>query len=78
MVELLDPPMTEREAKPKRDDTTAKIDREVLSDCQTVARSRGISTAEYISERLRPLVKQDIEAELERRRAPTKPPKPKR
>jgi hypothetical protein len=49
--------------KPKRDDEAAKIDREVLRVARAVAALRGITLAEYLSERLRPLVLADHEAE---------------
>ena len=74
MIDLAERPTM---APEKRDDTTTKIDREVLADCQTVAKSLRISASKYISDRLRPLVKQDLERELARRTKPTPPPKPK-
>lgn len=60
---VLDPPM----AKQARNDVTAKIDAEVLAIAKMVAASRDMSLAEYLSERLRPIVKEDLDAEYGRR-----------
>jgi hypothetical protein len=51
-------------AKPKRNDEVAKIDSEVLRIARAVAALRGITLAEYLSERLRPLVLSDHAEEV--------------
>lgn len=65
-VELLDPPM----AKSARKDVSVKIDAEVAATAKMVAAGRDMSLAEYLSERLRPLVKDDLDAEYGRRNPP--------
>lgn len=47
-------------AKPKRNDVPVKMDAEVVRIARIVAAYRGISLAEYISERLRPLADADL------------------
>lgn len=46
--------------KDKRDDVPVKLDRRVKRAADIVAKYRGISAAEYVSERLRPLVMSDL------------------
>jgi hypothetical protein len=63
-------------AKPKRNDIPAKIDQEVIRLAKIVAAYRSISLAEYLSERLRPLVESDLakhqrEEKREQRRTST-------
>ena len=76
--------------KPRRNDDVTKIDKEVLRLARIVAAYRDITIAEYISERLRPLVQQDLadharlqaaaKGDLEepapKPRSPRKPPAP--
>lgn len=50
-------------SKQKRDDEPVKVDREVLRVARSVAALRGLTLAEYVSERLRPLVLEDHEEE---------------
>lgn len=47
---------------PKRNDVPAKVDAEVIRIAKTVAAFRGLTLAEYLSERLRPLVNEDFDA----------------
>jgi hypothetical protein len=51
-------------AAKKRNDRPAKIDAEVLRVAASVAALRGITVAEYLSERLRPLVFEDHAEEV--------------
>lgn len=41
--------------------SSVRIDSEVLRDAGTVAHSKGLSVAEYISSKLRPIVKRELE-----------------
>ena len=59
-MQMMSKPM----AKQKRDDEPVKIDRAVLSIARIVAAYRGMSVAEYLSERLRPLVAEDHAEEV--------------
>lgn len=63
MEAVLDPPMT----KQARKDVTVKIDADVVAEAKMVAASQDITLAEYLSERLRPLVKADLVSEYARR-----------
>jgi hypothetical protein len=54
MVKLADGPMT------KRNDVPVKIDAEVIRVAKIAAAYRELSLAEYLSERLRPLVADDV------------------
>lgn len=56
-------------AREKRNDFPQKIDLEVLNNARIVAAYRRMSVAEYISERLRPLVEGDL-AEHQRQGGP--------
>ena len=47
-------------AKPKRNDVPVKMDAEVVRVARIVAAYQGVTLAEYISERLRPLAKADL------------------
>jgi hypothetical protein len=47
----------------KRNDVPVKIDAEVVRVARIAAAYKDMSLAEYISERLRPLVAQDVEDE---------------
>ncbi len=58
---LLEEPMT------KRNDVNIKLDAEVATDAKMVASARGIAMAEYLSELIRPLVRRDLEEEMNRR-----------
>lgn len=49
--------------KSERDDATAKIDKAILARAHFVARVRGISVAEYLSETLRGPVDRDFHKE---------------
>lgn len=69
MTTLLDAPMT------KRNDTTAKIDADVLADARTAASYRRMTLAEYLSEVVREAADRDIEQYHALR---SKPPKPKK
>jgi hypothetical protein len=57
MLAIADRPMT------KRNDVPVKIDAEVVRVARIAAAYKDMSLAEYISERLRPLVAQDIDLE---------------
>jgi hypothetical protein len=61
MQALADRPMT------KRNDVPVKIDAEVVRVAKIAAAYKDMSLAEYISERLRPLVAEDIDREHEKR-----------
>lgn len=55
-----------RPKKSERTDRTAKIDATVLGWANMVAKAKGISLAEYLSETLRGPVGRDFAAEMER------------
>jgi hypothetical protein len=55
MLTLADRPMT------KRNDVPVKIDAEVIRVAKIAAAYRELSLAEYLSERLRPLVADDVQ-----------------
>jgi hypothetical protein len=61
MQALADRPMT------KRNDVPVKIDAEVVRVAKIAAAYKDMSLAEYISERLRPLVAEDVDREHEKR-----------
>jgi hypothetical protein len=54
---IADRPMT------KRNDVPVKLDAEVVRVAKIAAAYKDMSLAEYLSERLRPLVSQDVEQE---------------
>lgn len=59
--------MAKAKGRPKlsaRNDRTAKIDAVILGRAEMVARSRGISVAEYLSETLRAPVARDFAAAM--------------
>ncbi len=45
--------------KPKRDDKSAKLERILVERAQIIARTRGLSLAEYLSDLVRPGIKRD-------------------
>ncbi len=53
-------------AKRKRDDVTVKLDAELVRIAKVVAAYRDITIAEYLSERLRPLVDLDHIEEMQK------------
>jgi hypothetical protein len=55
MLTLADRPMT------KRNDVPVKIDAEVIRVAKIAAAYRELSLAEYLSERLRPIVAEDVQ-----------------
>jgi hypothetical protein len=55
MLDPADRPMT------KRNDVPVKIDAEVIKVAKIAAAYRELSLAEYLSERLRPLVAEDVQ-----------------
>ncbi len=57
MVAVAGEPMT------KRNDVPVKVDAEVIRIAKIAAAYKDMSLAEYISERLRPLVAEDVERE---------------
>ena len=61
MTTVADRPMA------KRNDVPVKIDAEVIRVARIAAAYKDMSLAEYISERLRPLVSQDVEQEHAKR-----------
>jgi hypothetical protein len=73
----MNPGLLERRlmSKPKRDDVPVKVDAEVIRQARIVAAFDGLSLAEYLSERLRPLVAADLE---ERKRSDPPHRKPKK
>ncbi len=48
--------------KPKRDDISVKVDKEVIRLARTIAAFRDLNLAEYLSETLRPIVTRDVDA----------------
>lgn len=48
----------------KRNDVVAKVDSEVIRKAKIIAAFRGISLAEYLTERLEPLVAVDLAAHI--------------
>lgn len=73
MEALLDNPM----AKQARKDVTVKMDADVVAEAKMVAASMDITLAEYLSERIRPLVKADLASEYARRNPQGDKPAPK-
>jgi hypothetical protein len=65
------PPMP----KPKRDDESVKIDRTVLQQAKIVAAYLGITVAEYLSDRLRPLVAEDHGEQMHKFEGAAPPPR---
>jgi hypothetical protein len=63
-------------AKPKRNDAPVKIDAEVVRKGRIVAAFRGITLAEYFSERLDPLVSADLKEHLRDEPDPEAAPAP--
>jgi hypothetical protein len=61
----------------KRNDVNVKMDAEVARKCKIVASLRGISAAEYLSERMRPLVQKDFEADMQNELRPDRGRRPK-
>jgi hypothetical protein len=62
MQALADRPMTT-----KRNDVPVKIDADVVRVAKIAAAYKDMSLAEYISERLRPLVAEDVDREHSKR-----------
>ncbi len=63
--------------KPKRNDVPVKVDADVIADARIVAAYEHVSLAAYLSERLRPLVAEDLarhQAEHKPQRKPKAPP----
>lgn len=74
MVTTLEPiPM----AKEKSSRQPAKIDTDILENARIVAAFRKQDLAEYLSERLRSLVEEDLASEMSRRAAES-PSRPRR
>ncbi len=61
MQALADRPMT------RRNDVPVKIDADVVRVAKIAAAYKDVSLAEYISERLRPLVAEDVDREHSKR-----------
>jgi hypothetical protein len=61
MVAVAEEPMT------KRNDVPVKVDAEVVRVAKIAAAYKDMTLAEYISERLRPLVAEDVEHEHAKR-----------
>ena len=59
--------------KPKRNDVPVKIDAEVVRVARIVAAYEETTLAEYLSERLRPLVQKDLEKHQRRRTSDSDP-----
>jgi hypothetical protein len=53
--------ITMEQTMAKRDDTSARIEEDVLRDARTVASFRGLSLRAYLSDTLRPIVKKDLQ-----------------
>lgn len=67
-------PMAKDKEQTKRNDVPVRIDAEVLEDVRIAAAYAGISIAEYLSEKMRPIAAQDVE-EGHKKRALKFPPK---
>ena len=67
--------MAKAKGRPKseRNDRTAKIDATVLGWAEVVARAKGITLAEYLSETLREPVAKDFGAWMEKMKKGGKP-----
>lgn len=52
--------------KRKRNDTAVKVDAELVRIAKVIAAYRDIPLAEYLSERLRPLIEADHAVEMEK------------
>jgi hypothetical protein len=69
---LLDLPMV------KRNDVTVRLDADVTAKAKTVAASRNLNLAEYLSEVLAPIVEQHLQEEAAKWIGGGKPRAPKR
>ncbi len=56
---ILEPLPMSKDDKPKRNDKTVKIDRDLATRAGLIADTKGISMAEYLSEVLRPIIDRD-------------------
>ena len=65
-------PVKAAEKAPRRFGTLVRIADDVASDAKSVAALRGTSMAEYLSETLRPILKQTIIDELSKRKGGAK------
>lgn len=54
-------PMPKGRPKSSRDDATTKFDRKLLEKARGLAKIRGVSTAEYISESARESIEKDFD-----------------
>jgi hypothetical protein len=54
---LVVPPMAKKKA---RDDQAVKVDRHLVVKAQLIAKTRGVTVAEYLSELLRPHIEKDF------------------
>jgi hypothetical protein len=59
--------LADRSMTTKRNDVPVKIDAEVVHVAKIAAAYKDMSLAEYISERLRPLVAEDVDREHSKR-----------
>ncbi len=79
-TELLARPMAKKSAKPKRDDTTVKVDRAVANDAFVIARGLGMTLAEYVTMVLSDRLGEDAKLQvthIAEKYGKTPPPKPK-
>ncbi|WP_422927547.1 hypothetical protein [Singulisphaera sp. PoT] len=61
----------------KRTDVSVKMDSGAVGECRIAAAFSGMSLAEYLSERMRAVAKQDIDEGYARRTEAERPPKGK-
>jgi len=61
----------------KRNDTSVKMDVDVVEECRIAAAHNGMTLAEYLSESMRLVAARDIDNAIARRAARRQPPKGK-
>lgn len=59
VISILVPPKMPKK-KQRRDDQAVKLDRRLVAKAQLIAKVRGISVAEYLSELVRPHIEKDF------------------
>jgi hypothetical protein len=62
----------------KRNDTTVRLDARIAAKAKTVAASRNLNLAEYLSEVLAPIVEQHLQEEAAKWITPPRPEPPKK
>ncbi len=65
-------------ARTRRDDVAVKLSQDVVRMARHLAVDQNVPLAQYLSDRLRPLVTKDFEEMAKRLKKPEAPPKPEK